>query len=360
MSVLPENYVISKFYELAGYVSHNKHNDTYNACCPICREGNSWGKKKRCFYIPKHDNIYCHNCGWSSNPLKWIQYLTNKTPKEIFQESESDEYLTSFTPTILDSNENIDNNENKELPSLPGDCINLFDINQIKFYKGEQNLLLALSYIYSRKLPSAINKPPALYLCKNDLIHKNRIIIPFFDENNEIVYYQSRGILPDDLKNKPKYLSKLGGEKSIFGINNINNNIDNVYIFEGPIDSMFVKNGIAVGGIQDNTTKNFNPKQQEQMQTLSLFNKIWCLDSQYIDNAALKKSEILVNEGETIFIWPEELGTIYKDFNEICSQPKSKKDINEIPYNWINKHSYSGLQALQKLTAIKKFIKKSV
>ena len=51
MSILPENYIIQKFYEYAGYVQYLKHNNTYNGCCPICHEGKSWGKKKRCFYM---------------------------------------------------------------------------------------------------------------------------------------------------------------------------------------------------------------------------------------------------------------------------------------------------------------------
>ena len=41
MSILPENYIIQKFYEYAGYVQYFNHNNTYNACCPICHEGKS-------------------------------------------------------------------------------------------------------------------------------------------------------------------------------------------------------------------------------------------------------------------------------------------------------------------------------
>lgn len=344
MSLLPEEYIIKKFYEYVGHVHYIKHNNTYNGCCPICHEGKSWGKKKRCFYIPDNDIIYCHNCGWSSNPIKWISHLSNKTYKEIFNEcNDNDNYISTY--------KNFDESLKQEstTPSLPGDCINLFDKQQLCFYKNEYILQIAVSYLKNRLLYHAINRPPSLYLCRNDYIHKNRIIIPFFDENNNIIYYQSRGILPDDLKNKPKYLSKAGSEKSIFGINNINNNNENVFIFEGPIDSFFTKNGIAVGGIQDNTYHNFNNKQQEQINSLSLYNKIWVLDSQWKDNAAFNKSKILLENNENVFIWPKNIGSLYKDFNDICIA----NQIYEIPNSFILKNTYKGIQGLIKLGEIK-------
>lgn len=343
MSLLPEDYIIKSFYEYAGYVQYNRYNHTYNGCCPICHEGKSWGKKKRCFYIPENDIIYCHNCGWSSNPLKWIAQLTNKSYKEIFEESNKDEYISDFK----DFSENQIIKE--ELPSLPGDCINLYDKQQLLYYRHENILQLAVAYLKERRLFTAINKPPALYLCKNDYVHKNRIIIPFFDEHNDIVYYQSRGILPDDLKNKAKYLSKSGTEKSIYGINQINNDNENVFIFEGPIDSFFTENGIAVAGIQENSNKEFNQKQQTQMDSLNLFNKIWVIDSQWKDKAAFNKTKILLDKNEKVFIWPENLGTKYKDFNDICV----KNNVNKIPNKFILENSYTGIQGLIKLGQIK-------
>lgn len=346
--ILPENYIISKFYELAGFVTHNTSNNTYNACCPICREGKSWGKKKRCFYIPSHNNIYCHNCGWSSTPLKWIQTLTGKSTKEIIEESESDDYIKPFN---INEQKNTIDKQKIQISTLPGDCINLFDKNQLNFYKNNKNVLIAISYLHNRQLFTAVNKPPSLYFCQNDYIHKNRIIIPFFDENNNIIYYQSRGILPKDLQTKPKYLSKIGAEKSIYGMNNIKSTLDTVYIFEGPIDSMFVKNGIAVGGIQDNTYKTFTSKQQEQINKLNLYKKVWILDSQYKDKAALKKSELLLENNENIFIWPKALGIKFKDFNDICVYSNK----TEIPTKWIDKYTFSGVQGLLKLREIKQF-----
>ena len=343
MSILPEKYIIQKFYEYAGFVKYIKSSNEYMACCPICHEGKSWGKKRRCYYLPSKDLIYCHNCGWSSNPLKWISYISGKPYKEIFKESDSEKYYD-----VILKNEELIKNTEINTPTLPGDCINLFDKNQIEFYKNDVILNTALVYLKHRRLLNAINKPLAFYLCKNDLIHNNRLIIPFYDANNEIIYYQSRSILSKD--KKPKYLSKLHSEKSIFGLNNINSNIENIFIFEGPIDSCFVKNGIAVAGIQEKSKINFNHLQQTQINSLNLYNKIWVLDSQWIDKASLLKTQNLIDNNETVFIWPKSIGKKFKDFNEICMYFK----INEIKNDCILQQSFKGYEAQLKLNEIKK------
>ncbi len=49
--VLPEAYVIQKFYQFAGSPKYNRLTKTYQGGCPVCREGKSWGRKKRLFYV---------------------------------------------------------------------------------------------------------------------------------------------------------------------------------------------------------------------------------------------------------------------------------------------------------------------
>ena len=91
-SNLPKEYVIKKFYEYGYGVEYIKSNDSYHCSCPICMEGKSFGKKKRCWYIPSKNLIYCHNCGWSSRPLKWIMRAGDITYSDIQNELISEEY----------------------------------------------------------------------------------------------------------------------------------------------------------------------------------------------------------------------------------------------------------------------------
>jgi hypothetical protein len=66
---IPESYLLNKFYSYSHEPSFKKYEGTYNAGCPVCREGKSLGKKKRLFYYPKTQSFYCFNCNKSWNGL---------------------------------------------------------------------------------------------------------------------------------------------------------------------------------------------------------------------------------------------------------------------------------------------------
>ena len=341
MIAIPEQYVINVLYENIYKISYNKYNKSYNGCCPICKEGNSWGKKKRFYYIPDKELAYCHNCGYSKKALTFITEVTNKSLHEIINE------VKEFDIEILPIEEP---KEVKKVidKSLPEDCINLSDISQIEYYKDNTVVKTALQLIKDRKLNKGINKPKTFYISLKDVVHKNRLILPFYDENDDIIFYQSRGLTKKDLFERPKYLSKVGAERSLYGMQNINSNLDNVFIFEGPIDSYFVENGLATCGITERSDKMFTSLQKEQINKLNLYEKIYVLDNQYCDKAALNKSIILVDNNEKVFIWPKELKR-FKDFNDICVAGNKDK----IKPEFILKNTHSGLKAKLLLTEIK-------
>ena len=341
MIVIPEQYVVNVLYENIYKISYNKYNKSYNGCCPICKEGNSWGKKKRFYYIPEKELAYCHNCGYSKKALTFITEVTNKSLHEIINE------VKEFDIEILPIEEP---KEVKKVidKSLPEDCINLSDISQIEYYKDNTVVKTALQLIKDRKLNKGINKPKTFYISLKDVVHKNRLILPFYDENDDIIFYQSRGLTKKDLFERPKYLSKVGAERSLYGMQNINSNLDNVFIFEGPIDSYFVENGLATCGITERSDKMFTSLQKEQINKLNLYEKIYVLDNQYCDKAALNKSIILVDNNEKVFIWPKELKR-FKDFNDICVAGNKDK----IRPEFILKNTHSGLKAKLLLTEIK-------
>ena len=330
---LPREYTVLKYYQYGIGTKHNKFNDTYQCGCPICREGGSLGRKQRCYFIPDNNNIYCHNCGWSSTPINWIKEVGNLDTADIVNE------LEEFD---VDVDEYIDRQKQPvkvESSTLPKDCINLLDKRQVEFFSGNKIVKAALKMLDRRKIAEAINKPKALYVSLNDEVHKNRLIIPFYDYDDEIVFYQSRALLPNDTR--PSYISKVNGVKSLYGFNNVDQSADNVFIFEGPIDAFFVRNGLAVAGIQERSKQSFTAKQQEQLSALKLFNKIWVLDSQWIDNTSLSKCKQLASQGETIFVWPENIGRKFKDFNDLAR----KYNLNQISSKFVVENSLKGLSA---------------
>ena len=82
--LLSEDYIVSKFYQYAGYPKYNRLSKAYNGCCPTCREGSSWGKKRRLYFVTRKNLIFCHNCGISMRPAKWIQKVSNALYVNLF------------------------------------------------------------------------------------------------------------------------------------------------------------------------------------------------------------------------------------------------------------------------------------
>ena len=343
MISVPEQYVVNVLYENIYKIKYNRYNKTYNGCCPICREGNSWGKKKRFYYIPDKELAFCHNCGYSKKSLGFVMDVTNKPLHFIVNE------IKEFDTEVVVENKKEPIEEKKVIDkSLPEDCINLSDESQVEYYKDNIAVKEALKVIKERRLDKGINKPKTFYISLDDKVHKNRLILPFYNEQGEIIFYQSRGLLRKDLFSKPKYLSKVNAERSLYGVQNIDPSLEHIFIFEGPIDSYFCKNGLATCGITENSNRMFTQLQKDQLNKLNFYDKVYVLDNQRLDKASLNKSLILADNNEKIFIWPEELKK-FKDFNEICVTGLRDK----IKPEFILKNTYSGLKAKILLTKIK-------
>jgi hypothetical protein len=301
MAKIPTSYVLNKFFSYTIEPSHRKHDDTYNAACPICREGKSLGKKKRLFFYPESNTFHCFNCSKTWSAFNWILQVCGMSKEEMDSEILCNDNFVNIDKRLSC----LSSLPKKDLPDLPFDSINLFDPSQVLFYKSNKFVLNALKYIKGRRLFDSINKPNSLYISLTDFIHKNRLCIPFYDRDKKILFYQTRAL--DDTI--PKYLGKSGYEKTMFNIDKIDINFPYIFIFEGPIDAMFVKNGVAAAGLTLTKTQN------TQLSEYPLHKKIWVLDNPIVDDTSKDKTIELLNKGENVFKW--KYGN-YKDFNEMA------------------------------------------
>lgn len=331
------SYFIEQYLQHAGWPKYNRLNNTYNACCPICREGSSWGKKKRSYFLVDKNMMCCHNCGWYGSAVKWVMQVVGLS---------YDEVMGNVSVVDVDKKQ-VANGVNVQVDMLPTDAINLYEPNQVKYWRDNSIVKQAIRYIVSRRLHTACNKPNALYISLVDRGHKNRICIPF-THNNIVVHYQTRGLLYKDLQERPKYLSKINSDKTLFNIDNVNVDSSNMYIVEGPIDSFFIKDSVAVAGIQSNSKSQFSSKQLSQLREYIFHKKVWCLDSQQQDKTSLEKTRMLIEAGETVFIWPDELGNKYKDYNDYCVG----EQVDCFPETIINDNTYVGERASLRLSSI--------
>jgi hypothetical protein len=338
---LPEQYVTMVMNQYCQKVSYIQSSNSYRSSCCFCNEGNSNGIKTRLNYYVNKDLIICYNCSRSYSSLFFVKEITKKSISQIIKDVQEN----------YNYGKNInfeDNIEKKTKPSLtlPYNSINLCDETQTNFYKNEQIIQDALKYIKSRRLDTAINKH-TYYISLVDFLHKNRLVIPFVDEKNKITYFQSRAIYKKD-EYPCKYLGKINANKSIFGLNKINIDLSYLFIFEGPIDSCFVQNGISMAGLQ------MTEYQESLLQPYFLFEKIWVLDNQLENIDVLKKTVKLLQNNQKIFIWPKHY-IKFKDINDLCCSLK----INYISPTFFIKNSYTGKEAYQKLLEAKEFTQKN-
>jgi hypothetical protein len=313
---LQQDYIVEQIYENARRVKHQRSARVYNFECPICNEGKSRGRKRRGFYIPAQNTICCHNCDWKSNPENWIMEITGKTYWEIKKE---DAGFFSEAASII-KQVDFEETEKHSFQTLPEDSINLYSEAEVNYYKKEKALNDAVKYCKSRRLYTAVNKPKNLYFSLRDKIYGNAICFPFYDRNNDINFFQVRDM---QTTNGNKYRGKFNAEKTIFNINQVEDDYFYIFIFEGPIDSMFVRNGISIAGTSLTT------KQEEILNQFPFHKKIWCLDNQYVDATSREKTKKLLDAEENVFIWPKKYSS-FKDINELCCKYNLDKIGTEI------------------------------
>jgi hypothetical protein len=331
MAEIQEEYIVDCIYQHTKRPEHLKSSNVYNFECPICQEGKSRGKKKRGFYIPEQKTICCHNCGWKSSPLKWIEKVTNKTFREIYQEN--DKFVPDFEKiTYL----NLDTGYSKiDVDTLPEDSINLLS-DEVNYFKKDKVISDCLAYMQKRRLVTASYRPKAIYTSIKDRYCSGGVCLPFYERDGKISFYQIRNINPQT--NEPKYKGKVNGDKGLFNYDKLSEKFPYVFLFEGPIDAMFIKNSVAIAGT------SLASKQEAQLSLFPLHQKIWCLDNQQIDKTSKEKTDKLLKENQSVFIWPKKYKQ-YKDINEICC----KFGLDEISPDFILKNTASNvMEAIKK------------
>ena len=121
-------------------------------------------------------------------------------------------------------------------------------------------------------------------------------------------------------------------KQKVFGLNNVNES-EPVYVVEGPIDSLFLDNSIAMAG-SDIDCRSFGWSDY-----------IWVYDNEPRNRQIVERITKSIDRGEKVVIWPQSV---------------TKKDINDMilvgldPQKIVKQHTYQGIQAKIKLTEWKR------
>ena len=160
-----------------------------------------------------------------------------------------------------------------------------------------------------------------------------RLVIPFYDEKGLLVGVTCRALRGESLR----YVTiKINEDKPfIFGLDFIDRN-KKVYVVEGPIDSLFIPNCIAVAGTAFGKLDTLGiPKER----------LVVIFDNQPRNKEVCKIIDKSINSNYNIVIWPQTLEE--KDINDIVLTGKE-------PLNIIKKNIYNGLEAKMKFVSWKR------
>jgi len=152
-----------------------------------------------------------------------------------------------------------------------------------------------------------------------------RLIIPFFTaDTKECFMYHARAFGDE----KPKYISIKIDKKPppFYGMDRLNKD-EKVYVVEGPLDSLFLPNAIAVGSSALHIAVDGG------------LDQTFVMDNENRNREILKEYQKLINMGVNVVIWPESYK--YKDINEAYLSGMSLFDIKTL----IDDNTHNGLRA---------------
>jgi predicted RNA-binding Zn-ribbon protein involved in translation (DUF1610 family) len=291
----------------------------FNFRCPICGDSKKNKNKSRGYFyqIKNNTNYKCHNCG--------VNISFNNFLKKIYPETHKEYILEKYRNGV--SGKNFSTEEPKfnfEKPNFKK------TINIPKASENEN----AKKYLEGRKL-----NPDKFYYVENfkkwtnslkqtfDSINYDepRIIIPLYYQKR-LIGYQGRSIG----NSKIKYITVMLEENvpKIYGYDSIDKKIP-VYVVEGPFDSTFINNSVALCGSDGDVG------------CLEGSDIIFVYDNEPRNQEIVRRIGDTIDRGNKIVIWPNSI--IEKDINDMVLSGLDVKSV-------IESNVYFGLEAKLKFT----------
>jgi transcription elongation factor Elf1 len=299
--------------------------DLYTFRCPICGDSQKNKNKTRGYIYPvkNNTNFKCHNCGASlsfNNFLKQIDPTLHKQyTLEKFKEGHTGKNFSVEEPKFEFKKPIF--KKRLELPKASQNPI-------AKLYL-EKRLLNPDKFYFADKFQEWTNtqKPTFSRIVRDE----SRIIIPLHTREGEIFGFQGRSLGPS----KVKYITVILDDSipKVYGLDEVSTD-ETIYVTEGPFDSTFVQNAIAMCG------------SDILLDSLNLGDDIvYVLDNEPRNKEICNRISKLIDGGKTVVIWPKAVQQ--KDINDMVLAGLSVMDV-------LKSNTYRALEAKIKFNEWKK------
>ena len=295
----------------------------YNFRCPICGDSKKNKSKTRgyLYAIKANVNFKCHNCGSSMSLSNFLKTLDPTVHKQYAFEKFKDGH-TGRNFVVEEPDFKFEAPKFSPKVDLP----KASEIPTAKLYL-EKRGLDPNKFYYTDKFKAWVNTLVEKF--DNIEYDEPRIIIPLIYEN-QLIGFQGRALGP----NSVKYITIMLQENApkVYGIDKINEK-EPIYIVEGPFDSHFVDNAVAMAG-SDLDIRPFNWSDY-----------IWVFDNEPRNREVVNRISKTIDRGDKVVIWPNNISE--KDINDM---KLSGHDVQTV----IKSNTYTGLEAKLKFNIWKK------
>jgi len=277
-----------------------KKADLFNFRCPYCGDSQKKKNKARGYLFKvKNDFVYkCHNCGVGRTFTNFLKdqdtFLHDQYVMEKFKDGRTGKGTTVPNPKF-----------NFKAPVFRKNDINLEKISDLntshpaREYLEKRGIKDLDYFYYCPKFKAWTNEQKKTF----DTLRQDsaRIIIPFKDKDGKLFGYQGRSLAPTA---KMRYITIMLDEDKpkIFGQDRIDYEKE-VYIVEGPFDSTFIDNSVAMAG------SDVDPR------TFGWSNYIWIYDNEPRNREIVNRISKSVDRGDKVVIWPKNIQQ--KDINDM-------------------------------------------
>ena len=333
MAVYLENKYLSMISsQLKGF--KRKSSYVTNFRCPICKDSAKNERTARGYTFESKGSLifHCHNCTKTLsvpdlvkhlNPVLYREYIKemyslNAKPVEVFVAEKIEPVYGIFSGL-------------KKMSEMDPFHPAVKYIRKRKIPEEHWNLLY-----YAPKFKNFVNSVvPGKF---KEVYEEPRLIIPFISNDGSVIAFQGRSFDP---ATEFRYITITldTGVERVFGLERFDRS-KRGYIVEGPLDSTFISNSLAVGG--SNILSVLRQLDLDKSLTTIVFDK----EPRNIE--IVKKMQQCLDEGWSICIWPDNIEG--KDINQMILTGKDAKTLLDV----INQSVYSNLSGKAKLNMWKK------
>jgi hypothetical protein len=321
-------FVDKKFVQLVGLKLERfkqKGDYLWNFRAPCCGDSKKSRVKSRGYFYRKKDRIFyrCFNC---SAGMGLGTFLKTLDPM-LYQEYQLESYLEGPQKAVQPQ---IKLPPTKTAPLKIGlPCVSNLPPDHI-----------ARKYVAGRKIPVDMWQEiyyaddfkgfcektfsPDRFEDKKLVENDERLVLPFFDQENTLLGCQGRTLS----NSKIRYITIKAGEcsKKVFGLNRANFEKP-IYVVEGPIDSMFLPNAIAM----------MDSALYRVTEALGNHDYVFVYDNESRNKQVVNDIRRTIEKGHKVCIFPSNVP--WKDINDMVL---AGVDVLAL----IDSHTYEGLRAM--------------